>query len=374
MKIAFVGNTFHDKTRSSIFFQDILRSLSDRVDLFNADNTGVEMDNDETFRDVLAGDYDLIVCWQCEHFAVRLTPFTRNVVLIPMWDAARFREAPYWQRLRTVPIIAFSRDLHVVLQRQGCETHYFQFFPDPDAVGALAPSDAIWSRGFFWERRPKEAWSAGIVCAIAESMGLDQLHVHMVSDFGDEPTKIDFRGELSTSAWFDQWSEFQELKRSFGVFFAPRDYEGIGHSFLEALAQGQCVISPNRSTASDYITSGVNGFLVDPEEFPEFDGTRVAELGAAARQFCYEGYREWMADQDRLRDLLLGVQRRSRYRERIDTLVNEGELSPPQDDRAQEAGDAGSAHPLHRHHHQERWRRSDDDTVQRQPAGLPGRF
>lgn len=318
MKTLFIGNTFHERTGSSRFFQDMLRDISTSVDTTNADNTGNPADNDPAFLQALMGGYDLVVCWQCEHFAERLLPFHRHIVLVPMWDAARFRSPDYWARFRTIPVVSFSRALHEMLLRKGCDSHYFQFFPEAPVDPVDPRNPEVWARGFFWERRPNEAWNAKAVAEIATRLGLQHLHIHRVPDYGDATEVTGFPGQLTSSTWFPSQRDYLELKAQFGVFFAPRDFEGIGHGFLEGLALGQMVVSPNHSTASDYIVSGVNGLLLDDRPSRGVDPSAYPRLGQAARTFMAEGRRMWTADVQRLKRLLSGARMRTRYREALD--------------------------------------------------------
>ena len=50
------------------------------------------------------------------------------------------------------------------------------------------------------------------------------------------------------------------------IYIASRPYEGIGMSFLEAMADGRCVVAHDNTTHNEYIEHGKNGFLFDMEE------------------------------------------------------------------------------------------------------------
>jgi glycosyltransferase involved in cell wall biosynthesis len=49
------------------------------------------------------------------------------------------------------------------------------------------------------------------------------------------------------------------------VFLAPRAAEGIGLTFLEAMARGGAVIAYDAPTMNEYIRNGDNGILLKPE-------------------------------------------------------------------------------------------------------------
>ena len=77
--------------------------------------------------------------------------------------------------------------------------------------------------------------------------------------------------------------------------------EGIGHSVLEAMALGMCVVAPNASTMNEYVTNGLTGLLWDVERPRPIDFSDIASMGALARKRVEEGHNEWLGDQDRLR-------------------------------------------------------------------------
>jgi len=312
MKTLFVGNTNYDCSGSSKFFRELLQELSTVVDVIIADNSGNPPEHTPAFQQALTGNYDLVVCWQCEQLAEHLLPFHRKIVLVPMWETARLRSSNYWERFCTIPIVSFSRALHEMLQRNGCDSHYFQYFPEVpnDQINPHDPE--VWGRGFFWERCPNEAWNAKAVVKIANRLGLRHLHIHRVPDYGYPTEVTGFLGQLTSS------SDYLALNAHFGVFFAPRDFEGIGDAFLDGLALGQMVVSPNQSTASDYIVSAVNGLLLDDRPTHQPDPSAYPRLGQAARRFMIEGRRIWTADVQRLKCLLAGTRMRTRFREALD--------------------------------------------------------
>ena len=57
--------------------------------------------------------------------------------------------------------------------------------------------------------------------------------------------------------------EYRALLAEPGVYIAPRFKEGIGMTFLEALAAGKLVVSHRDATMDEYVEDGVDGCLVD---------------------------------------------------------------------------------------------------------------
>ena len=77
------------------------------------------------------------------------------------------------------------------------------------------------------------------------------------------------------------------------VYFAPRSAEGIGMAFLEAMARGQCVVSPDSPTMSEYIDHNISGLLYDLNDSETVEFSSRAEPGAAARLRIENGYHDW---------------------------------------------------------------------------------
>jgi glycosyltransferase involved in cell wall biosynthesis len=94
------------------------------------------------------------------------------------------------------------------------------------------------------------------------------------------------------------------MAAGFNVFVAPRRFEGIGLSFLEAMARGQVVIAENNATMNEYIVHDVNGLLYEPDRpglwrsalTPE----RARAIGERARLSCLAGRPQWQRGLARL--------------------------------------------------------------------------
>jgi hypothetical protein len=97
------------------------------------------------------------------------------------------------------------------------------------------------------------------------------------------------------------------------VYFAPREVEGIGFSFLEAMASGMCVVAPNMPTMNEYISNGTNGLLYSLEKRFPVDLSRAKEIGARARETIERGFVDWQKQKEWL----------------VDFLVKPGEISKP---------------------------------------------
>ena len=107
------------------------------------------------------------------------------------------------------------------------------------------------------------------------------------------------RHNITTSTWFEDKADLNAHIARANIFFAPRQEEGIGQAFLEAMARGQCVVAPNHGTMNEYILPGVNGLLYDTKNPKPLDFSDIAELGRQAKKTALLGRKRWEeAEQD----------------------------------------------------------------------------
>jgi glycosyltransferase involved in cell wall biosynthesis len=73
------------------------------------------------------------------------------------------------------------------------------------------------------------------------------------------------------------------------IFIAPRLSEGVGLTFIEALARGCAVFAYNAPTMNEYISSGMNGYLL-----PRYGSSLLRFLGERVRSRLLRYRAEWM--------------------------------------------------------------------------------
>lgn len=120
--------------------------------------------------------------------------------------------------------------------------------------------------------------------------------------------RVRFAGELADD---DLAAEL----RASHVLAVPSRYEGFGIVYLEAMSVGLPVVASRAGGATDLVTDGADGFLVDPGDPAAVadalatlsaDRDRLAEMGRAARR-TYERHPDWSTSVGRVRDLLAAV-------------------------------------------------------------------
>lgn len=76
-------------------------------------------------------------------------------------------------------------------------------------------------------------------------------------------------------------------------------------SFLEALSLGMAVIAPDGVTMNEYVRSGENGYLYDPDNPVAPPWADARAWGEEARRRCLRGREDWLHSIPSIREFLL---------------------------------------------------------------------
>jgi glycosyltransferase involved in cell wall biosynthesis len=298
-RLLYIGFDFHQKTKSADFMIHLLRERYE-VELY-----WVNISETNPYSDIRkhAGDYDLLLCWQTMPPVKLLKQFInyKRAVFIPMADACpNIRDIVSWYPYRNFQIISFAKALHDKLISAGFSSHYFQYFPAAQPVDDLGdPSSA-----FFWTRGNK------ITCETVEKLSdssfIKKVHIHNAPDpkVSPLPPPEDSALSYTFSTWFEDKHELNRLIAKSACYIAPRIREGIGMSFLEAMAMGRCVIAPNNFTMNEYIQHGVNGLLYDIKDPAPLEQVDIRKIQQNAFETIRSGHEQWSVKKYELLDLL----------------------------------------------------------------------
>lgn len=299
MKIGYIDHSYHQKTLSSQFFVEILQRNGIEVEYIWDDSW---RGGKQVILDELIGSYDAFVFHQLS--AVASKPYYKlpvNITYLPMLDSfgndqlLHFNRL-FWKDYAGVKFLSFSKALHSAILSHGLASKYVKYFPDPSKF-VYSDDEEDDLRGFFWQRMPEQInWE--IIKKLVPNANFSSIHIHTAVDPGFQsylPSQKDIRNyNITTSDWFQERKDYYNKISGSQVYFTPRASEGIGMSFLEAMAMGKCVVSPNYGTMNEYIIHGINGLLYDLDNPQPLNFDNVKEIGKLARQTIEIGYKEWL--------------------------------------------------------------------------------
>ncbi len=296
-KALFIGHSFHLKTKSSQFFIKLLQKKYELTFLWFDPYTNTY----DGFEEAKKKDFDMLFLWQ-----LRLEPDFLNKELsfkkaffVPMYDScSNFDGVNFllFDPYKEWGIVCFSKTMHEGLEKRGYNAIYIQYFPEPQKPTDWGDEESV----FFWQRITN--LNIRLVEKLLQDFKIKNIHIHKAIDPKQEFVEPSDKAKYhyTYSEWFDDKEEMNALMEKSAIYIAPRPFEGIGMSFLDAMANGRCVIAPNIPTMNEYIQNGVNGILYDylsPSKITPLD---IRELQHNALLTVQKGYKKWQKDQKRL--------------------------------------------------------------------------
>lgn len=282
-KLLYIDMDFHQKTKSTNFLQDIL------LKEYEVDVCYYSLFSQKLINCNYEKQYDVIVFFQIfPSYALRKKLNYKKIVYFPMYDGTFYLSNDEWKQLEDVLIVNFSSTLNHLHSQLGLESKYIQYFPEPRNVDDIGEEKSL----FFWQRT--NAINANYIKSICPMEKIDKITVHKAVDprmYFVEPFEYDCEFDYTT--WFSDISEMHKVLCKSALYFAPRKYEGIGMSFLEAMAFGRCVIAPDFPTMNEYITDGVNGLLYDFNNPQLLNLKNIRDIQKNAFEYIKKGNEEW---------------------------------------------------------------------------------
>ena len=311
-KILFINHTYHQKTQSSNFIVDLL--LKNKANTVNIASINPYAKNKESdllkFQNIF---FDIIILWQLIPTFKNFNKLSfKRIVFFPMFDACHSLGIEHWISVKNILIISFSKILHKRLKKWGLNTHYFQYFPNPqkniDNKGDLESC-------FFFQRNPDIEINKIIQLT---NYVIKKAHIHEDLDprykKKDLP-KIDKKNiSITRSTWFEKKEDLEKKMKKSAIYIAPRKYEGIGMAFLHAMSIGRCVIAPDFSTMNEYIKSGHNGILYNLDSVKNIKIKNIRDIQSNTIQFMERGYNTWKIKQKNLVDLIFLDNQKTNYK------------------------------------------------------------
>lgn len=294
-RLLYIGHEYHAKTKSVAFLLDILQQEYElefcTVDpLLSTSVDGLSSIEQKT--------YDVLLCFQVMPSIVEIKKhlsFKRGV-LFPMYDfyySSTPLDNPIWNEYRDFLTINFSRALHYDLSKAGFCSRYIQYFPKPADSFDWGDERAV----YLWQR--VSDINIYLVDSLLGNYDYRKIHIHQAIDPGQNlvpiPDNYFKTKEVSLSTWYENSEESRNSISQAAIYMAPRYHEGIGLSFLEAMAMGRCVIAMDNPTMNEYIVHGQSGLLYpmhDPHK--PLEGTwDIRYIQRNAYEYVSKGYDEW---------------------------------------------------------------------------------
>jgi len=285
-KIVYIGHSYHNKTKSTAFLIDYLKEFYD-----------VEVILDESWLGKPYPDLSFIDDSYLGVIFFQLLPTVDiirtikhdNIIYFPMYDQSGRLDYEFWHKYQNIKIINFSKTLHNKLFDWGFESMFVQYFPKIQNFIA-GKKDEV----FFWQRLTKI--NINIISKLFDDTNV-KMHIHKAIDpdqkFQNPDEKQEKKFQITYSDWFETREEMWNVIKQKGIYIAPREYEGIGMSFLEAMAMGKAVVAVDNPTMNEYITHGENGYLFDLKHPKEIDLLNIEQVQKNAYEFMKNGYKRW---------------------------------------------------------------------------------
>ncbi len=289
-RICFIDLSFHEKTGSTRFVVDLLRKRFDVRIYYDHSWIGGQCPE---FEEINRENFSIIIFFQVDPRDHAHKLKCQNIVFFPMFDSFGLSNPRKEYDMRAVHFINFSKAIHDSVSKLHGASLYAKYFPDPTYF-ERSREDA---KGlFYWRRTDFLSWNL-VKKIIGEQDAAIPIHCHTAIDPGfskEYIPKSDIQKyNMSFSDWFEGKDQYLSMVSSKQLFVAPREYEGIGFSFLEAMSMGKAVIANDMPTMNEYIEHETTGYLFRNAN-PEFiDLSRAKEIGENARESVYEGWKVW---------------------------------------------------------------------------------
>lgn len=296
-KLIYIGHSYHAKTKSSEFLINFLKKTCDVEVILSESWMGRSFPNLSFINESYLG----VVFFQLLPSKEVIENIkNENIIYFPMYDQSGRLELDFWQEYRNLKVINFSETLHKKLQKWGFESMYIQFFPKPNNFFP-GKRDEV----FFWQRLSFLNIKTVISLFKKEKV---KIHLHKAVDPGQEFVKPNAEEEkkfqITSSDWFETREEMWDLIKQKAVYVAPREYEGIGMSFLEAMAMGKAVVAADNPTMNEYIEHGKTGYLFDLKNPKKVDLSNIEQVQKNTYEFMKEGYENWMKNRKNIIDFI----------------------------------------------------------------------
>jgi len=289
--MAFIDHSFHKKTLSGDFLRELLSVHFEVADIWNNSwSGGEEIDIDEINK------FDYVFYFQVISPLKILAKLKTKIIWAPMYDGEKFNDL-YWKNLANLPIkiICFSNKLYEHCKKYRVDAISVQYYFNPALDKVNIPTNG--NHFFFWYRgdvsfkeikkiiNPENVSSFIYKSTPDPSKKREEISVKDIEEYQIKIIETDFVPK----------KDYLELLSKCNFYIAPRKKEGIGMSFLEAMALGHTVIAYDDATMNEYIKDNFNGYLF-AESCKFIDFKNIEQVRKNSIISAKKGYTKWEND------------------------------------------------------------------------------
>jgi len=298
-KIAYIGHSYHNKTKSTAFLIDYLKEYFDVEVILDESWLGEKPFPDLSFID---NSYLCVIFFQnLPKLEVLESIKNENIVFFPMYDSVEL-DYEYWKHYQNLRIVNFSRTLNDIHLKLGFDSIYVQYFPEPKKI-IPGNKDEV----FFWQRLTQIN-----INTIKNLIGDNdiKIHIHKAIDpnhqFIQPSMDDENKYHITYSEWFETREDMRKLIEEKAIYISPRELEGIGMSFLEAMSMGKAVIAVDNPTMNEYIEHNKTGYLFNLSDPHKIDISNIEQVQVNTFRFICKGYLRWEEDKQLIIDFIKG--------------------------------------------------------------------
>ncbi len=306
--MAFVDTSLHKNTKSGDFLRELFAPHFEITNFWDD-----AWETDEHIPPEILNKYDYVFYEQTINSFDDLKKITAKIIWAPMYDGVDFSFS-FWKSLSyfNIKAICFSKKLYDICRRYNIDAVYAQYYLNPALLKADIPTTG--RHLFFWHRT---GITFNKLKKIISPNQVDSFKFRSCPDPATSKESIseddvkDYKIKILSDTFIPK-QEYLASLASTNIFIAPRKREGIGMSFIEALAMGQCVLAHNDSTMNEYITDGEDGYLFNIDNPKTIDLSNVALIIENSRKRAAAGYLKWQKSKQLIIDFATAPTKRTK--------------------------------------------------------------
>ena len=179
----------------------------------------------------------------------------KKIFWAPMYDDIKRKNYFFWYILSffNVKVISFSRKINEQCENHNINFIYLKYFPKVKKIKRKKKFSI-----FFWYRGTVKIsdWIYSIdKNKVKEIIYFNLKDPNFVNEKINKKLKKNYNIKFFQGGYGKKDHIYKKLITRSDIYIAPREREGIGHSFLEAMSEGKYIVSKNEETMNEYISS-----------------------------------------------------------------------------------------------------------------------